>query len=376
MGADTVRVWSRPDRTVTASLWTSVRAALPAWLLARGIMLAAVGEALRERRGMAVYGPWAGADRLEVWDVVLYQNLAEHGYLAYGPFETRFFPLLPALTGAGHALGLPTLPLLTGLCWAAALAFAAALHRLVLMETGDENAARRSAWLIQLVPGANVLVLGYTEALAGLLAVTFFIALRPGRRLATTGILGVLSGLVRPTGLLLSLPAAVELLRRRRSGRLWVRLLVVLAPISGTAGFLTFAWFGFGDFLAPYRAQTGQGLRGGVINIPYQYLFRNSPGGYHWSLVLALLVTAGFLLFLCVRHLPMAYSVWAAVNVAAAVTAAGFHSLPRYLAAAFPLVMAAALACRHRIIWLATLGVCLAGFGWVAYLTMTPGPVP
>jgi hypothetical protein len=302
--------------------------------------------------------------------------LAENGYLAYGPSEVRFFPLLPGLVGAGHAVGIPVLPLLTAVCWIAALGFAAALHRLVLMETGDEPAARRSAWLIQLVPGANVLVLGYTEALAGLLAVAFFIALRPGRRLSLAAPLGVLSGLVRPTGLLLSAPAVVESLRHRHD-RGWLgRLLVAATPILGTVGFLSWSWYAFGDFLAPYRAQTGKELRGNVINTNWQFLFRNSPGGYHWALVLALLLAAGLLLWLCVRRLPASYTVWAGLTVAAAVTAYGFHSLPRYLASAFPLVMAAALACQHRYVWRAVLWLSIAGFAWVAYLGVTPGPVP
>jgi hypothetical protein len=92
--------------------------------------------------------------------------------------------------------------------------------------------------------------------------------------------------------------------------------------------------------------------------------------------VLALLLAAGLLLWLCVRRLPASYTVWAGLTVAAAVTAYGFHSLPRYLASAFPLVMAAALACQHRYVWRAVLWTSIAGFAWVAYLGVTPGPVP
>jgi hypothetical protein len=369
--------------------WASTRAALAPWLLARVLALAGLAFALWQRRGLAVYGPWANANTLEVWDVVWYRNLAEHGYLSYGPGETRFFPLLPSLIAAGHSLGVPVLPLLTATCWLAGLAFAAALHRLMLAEGADESSARRAAWLIQLVPGANVLLLGYTEALAGLLAVGFFLALRDNRKLIVALPLGVLSGLVRPTGLLLSAPAAVELLtchvqrrrwtpRNRRAATLrWpLRLLVIAAPVAGTAGFLAWVWYTFGQGLAPYRAQTGDGLRGGVVNFDWHFLFHNSPGGYHWALVLALLAAAGCMLWVCARRLPAAYASWAGLTVAAAVTAYGFHSLPRYLASAFPLVMAAALLCQQRYVWRIVLWTCGAGFVWVAYLGFSPGPVP
>jgi hypothetical protein len=72
----------------------------------------------------------------------------------------------------------------------------------------------------------------------------------------------------------------------------------------------------------------------------------------------------------------MSYTAWAAVSVAAALTAYGLHSLPRYLAAVFPLAMAAAIVCRNPWVWRAALAACLPAFAWVCYLNLTPGPVP
>jgi hypothetical protein len=378
MGAVTADVRRGPTRAPLMPLRSSILAALPAWLAARVLVFATLLLALRLRGADMTAGPWSGARTLQVWDAIWYRDLAENGYLSHGPAETRFFPLLPALVGAGHRLGLPAGALLTALCWAAALAFAAALHRLVLVETGDEPAARRAAWLIQLVPGANVLVLGYTEALAGLLAVGFFLVLRTRRHLALAAPLGVLSGLVRPTGLLLSVPAFIELIRSRgaRPARWPLRLLVVVAPIAGCVSFLAWAWYVFGDALAPYRAQTGAELRGGVVNVQWQFLIRSSPGGYPWQLVLGLLVTTAVLLWLCARRLPASYTMWAVCAVAAAVTAYGFHSLPRYLASIFPLVMAAALVCQNRLLWRTVLCVSMAVFARVSYLNLVPGAVP
>jgi hypothetical protein len=375
MHSGTVEVVERERLPADATFLSSVRAALPAWLLARAIVLACAWLAVWNRHGAPSEGPWTNAGTLDVWDAVWYRQLAEHGYLAYGPLEVRFFPLLPAAAGAGHTFGIPAGVAAIAVSWLAALAFAALLHRLMLLETGNEAAARRSAWLIQLVPGTNVLVLGYSEALAGLLAVGFFMALRHDRRPGLAAVLGVLSGLARPTGLLLSAPAAVELLRERP--RRWLSgLVTTLSPILATVGFLAFSWYAFGSFLAPYQSQTRSGLRGGVVNTNLEYLFQTSGGGYKWQFVLVLLVITAFLLWLCVRMLPASYTVWAALMVASAVTAFGFHSLPRYLASAFPLVMAAALACRFRYLWLAVIGVCALAFARVTYLNFVPGPVP
>jgi hypothetical protein len=363
-----------PDVRLTGpAVLASVRAALPAWLLARAIVLGFAGYAVWQRHGVPAIGPWQEAGRLEVWDAGVYRLLAEHGYQMYS--LVRFFPLLPSVGSALHAIRIPTEPGLTVVCWIAALLFAAALHRLVLLETGDEPAARRSAWLIQLVPGANVLVLAYSEAFAGLLAVGFFIAVRRTRRYGVGAALGVLSGLVRPTGILLSVPAAIELVRTRPS-RWLPSALVAVSPIAGTAGFLVWSWYAFHDLLAPYRAQTGADLRGGVLNTNREFLFKTSPGGYPWLFVLVLIAVAVLLLVLCARLLPASYTVWAALMVLAAITASGFHSLPRYLAAAFPLVMAAALTCRRWYVWWPVLAACVISFSWVAYHAFVPGPVP
>ncbi len=388
MESITAPVGSESRDAPVVPLWGSLRAALPAWLISRAIVLATVSLALWMRGGDMLAEPWRGAATLKVWDAVVYSDLAENGYLAYGPKESRFFPLLPMLVRGGHMLGLPVTPLLTAVCWVAALAFAAALHRLVLLETGDGPSARRAAWLIQLVPGANVLVLGYSEALAGVLAVALFILLRTRRNLAIAGPVGVLCGLVRPTGLLLSLPALIEMARPGRglpsparpegtgSTRWPLRALVVVAPVAGTAGYLAWCWCVYGQAMAPYHAQTDSDLRGGVFIVDPRFLVHTSGGGYPWPLVLVLLAAAGVLLWICARRLPASYTVWSVVTVATAVTAYGFHSLPRYLASVFPLIMAAALVCRHRLVWRSVLMSCIAVFALVSYLNFIPYAVP
>jgi hypothetical protein len=353
-------------------------AALPAWVVARVIVVATLAL--------------AGNGSVLVWDAAWYHNLGVHGYDPYGAHGSRFFPLLPAVVGVGSWLGLPAAAWQLAVCWVAALFFAAAVFRLTVLETGDEASGYRAAWLIQLVPGANVLALGYSEAIAGLLAVLYFLVLRSAGDTRVGFAVGVLSGIVRPTGPLLAVPAAVEAVRSRLDGdarrsrgpgrlaemfRPWRYWLVAIAPLLGTAAYLAWVGFALGDPLTPYRVHSASDLRGGVAQPPWEFLLHTSPGGYNWRLVLALVGITVAALYLTWRLLPLTYLSWAVPMVGLAVTAWGLHSLPRYLAAVFPLWMALAISCRNRWTFLTLISVSGAAFTWVACTTVASGgPVP
>lgn len=368
MAVSTMRVGAVLPHSRSVSWRRCLVAALPAWILARVLVLATFAL--------------AGRSSTLVWDAAWYHNLGVHSYGPYGAEGSRFFPLLPALVGVGAQLGLPVPAWQLAVCWVAALFFAAALFRLTVAETGDESAGRRVAWLIQLVPGANVLALGYTEAIAGLLAVGYFLALRSSGDARLGFAAGLLSGLARPTGPLLAIPGVVEAVRASRDGGRSVRWrpwLLAAAPLLGTGAYLAWAWAAFGDPLTPYLVHSEADLRGGVASAPWEFLVRTSPGGYPWPLVIALLATAAVALYLCWRRLPAPYLWWSLPMVGLAVTAWGLHSLPRYLAAVFPLWMAVAITVRRRWLFLALMVPSTVAFTWVAWLTVAPGanpPVP
>lgn len=376
-----------------------LRVALPPWLLAHAIVFGALALVWRLNHGRLPHTGDAPASLgMFVWDSGWYRALASNGYHAFGPDAVRFFPLLPLSTrGLSSVTALPDGVALLALCWLAALVYGAALFALTRRVTGDEGAARRVAWLAQLVPGANVLVLGYTEALAGLLAVLFFWALRDGRWISVIPV-GLASGLVRPTGVLLVLPAAVALVASGRHGRpagpdgrpggpsdsgrpgphsgLGARLVALASPVLGVGLFLAWSAAVHGDPLLPYTTQTSQGLRGGLAVNALPYLVRTDRLGPPWPLALSLTVAAVVLLVVSARRLPVTWTVWAAAGVAAALTASGLHSLPRYLSGLFPLLVAAAMVTRGRRAWAATLGGCLVGFAYLAFITFTRHYVP
>lgn len=372
----------RPLERVTEwviSVATPVRrhviVAVPPWLVAHAIVFATMAVAAVVHGGLPQTGDVPAASGLFAWDSAWYREIADRGYGPLGEPSVRFFPLLPLLVRVLSAvLLIPSSAVLIAVCWLAALAYGAAMHALVLRETGDPVAARRASWLIQLVPGANVLVLGYTEALGGLLAIGFFLALRSGRP-GWLAVLGALAGLVRPTGLLLAVPALIIV----GAGRLNLtpaRLAAALSPVIGTVAYLGWCWFAYGDALLPFSVQTMPGLRGAVANNPIEALLSESRLGLPWPASLALIVVAGLLLWVCLRRLPFAYAAWAGLMVGAAITADQLHSLPRYLAAVFPLVIAAVLVWRTRTAWSTTVIISTTAFAGVAYLCFTPGYVP
>lgn len=360
------------------ALW----AAVVPWLL--GLLLTvlalAVASEIGRHAGGAVHVPGTG---LATYDAHWYSLIAERGY-AHLPAEAlRFFPLFPlsvryldaALPGGAAAAGL----VLAGSC---ALGYLVLLWRLVAtdLRSSGNDAATRTVWLVALAPAGFVLSIGYADGLAGLLAVGTFLLLRRrsfGPAVAT----GLLAGLCRPTGLLLSVPALIEATRglggvpmRHRP----VRLAAVAAPVAGAAAYLGWVAHVFGDPLLPFRVQSRSDLRGRPVALPLGPLKHSFLALVHGReptvaahlpgtlIVLALLVVAA-------RRLPLSYLAYAAAVLATTFTAYTLGSFERYSAAAFPLFVALALATRRPTIYGGVLAVSAAlmfGYAVLAFLQL------
>jgi hypothetical protein len=312
------------------------------------------------------------------WDGDWYRRIAEHGYASIPRTGVRFFPLYPLLARYlapvfGGMVSVSLLVLANG----PALLYGILLARLVRQEGGDEGAAARAAWLVALVPPAFVLVFGYSEAIAGCLAVGMFIALR-SRRWWWAAAAGYLSGLIRPSGIVLALPALIEACRGLRGMSLRdgvARVAAVAAPAAGAGTYL--AWVGarFGKPLLPLQVQQRSFLRGGYAN-PFDALMRAGraafngdfvPNGIHFPM----LIVALLLVLVVIRRWPASYSVYALVTVVIALSAKRLGSVERYCFTAFPLVLALVSLTRNRRVEQSVLvisGVFMAGFATLAVL--------
>jgi hypothetical protein len=354
-----------------------VVAVLPAWLTARVLVVAAyvVAVAVADRLTPGSR-PAPLAESLIAWDGTWYRDIASLGYEAVADEGLRFFPLFPLL---GRGLGAVLLGdeafALVVVANVASLALAVLVRRLVLAEGRGAGAADRSVWLSTLFPSAFVLVWAYAEAVMLAASVGAFLALRRGRWWwAALG--GLIAGATRPLGLLLVLPAAVEVARRWRDldGRERAGgVAAVVAPAVGTGAYL--AWVGavYGDPWLPFTVQ--EDLRGESVNLVSRLwdgvgdLF--GPERFGDGLHLPFAVIFLVLLVETFRRWPVSYGAFAAAVLVVSLSAENLNSLERYGLNAFPIVLTLALLTREprvdRVVTTLTAGgfVALASLAWL-----------
>jgi hypothetical protein len=206
-----------------AIVWAAGLAAIAVWGVHAGHELAFDPAGVTRPYGGFLNTLVAPAAR---WDSVWFLTIAEHGY--GGQDRAAFFPLYPMLVELGRVL--TTAPLL----WAIALSCAsfvaalAALHRLAVIEVG-EDAARWAVLGLALWPGALWFSAAYSESLFLMVSVGAVLAARTGRW-GVAGGLGALAAATRSAGLLLLVPLFLlwwDARRRREAGApelLWLAL--------------------------------------------------------------------------------------------------------------------------------------------------------
>lgn len=371
-------------QSAARSWWApAFRAALCAWVVAHIVIIAVQDLGQRFTPHFAAQMPGRPElhnlfNQLYTWDTAWYLGIAQSGYSGVANDGVRFWPLLPLTTRAVSAVGIPAAAAILLVCWAGALLFGMLMYRLMLTVGGDAVAARRAAWLSQLAPGAFVLVMGYTEALSGVLAAAYLIAIRQpaaGRRIwlwhAAGFVAGLGSGLVRPTGLLLAAAGGLEAIRQWRDprGQVAARVLVALSPLMGIGLFLLWVHNVYGNWTLPYSIQKLEGLRGTYAGNPFSSALDslNQVGNGAGAFTVVLVVAAVGLLWGCVRRLPVSYTVWAAISVFAAVTAPHFSSFARYSSGILPLLLVGAMLTRDWRRWGWTVGISTALCAYFAY---------
>jgi hypothetical protein len=361
-------------------------AASRAWLVAHVLIIAIQGLGQRATPLFAAQIPGRPPlahlfNQLFTWDTAWYLSIGQSGYMGVPSDGVRFWPLLPLVTRAVSAVGIAPGTAILLVCWSGALFFGVLMYRLALAVGGDSAAARRAAWLSQLAPGAFVLVMGYTEALAGVCAAAYLLAIRQvsrsggGRRAAWWHLVGFAagfaSGLVRPTGFLLAAAGGVEAVRGWRDplGQVAARALTALAPLLGTGVFLWWSGAVYGDYLLPYSIQRISGLRGTVAQNPVSSALDslNQVGNGAGAFTLIVVVVSVALLWECARRLPLSFTVWAALSVLAAITAPHFSSFARYASGIVPLLLVGGLVTGQWRAWAWTVGSSAGLCAYFAY---------
>lgn len=377
----------RPSRRLEQT-WRPFIGMLPtllvSWLVARVVVGAALALSIYLRHqatGVAGTNPFPQSTGLLGWDSAFYRDLADKGYGGLPIEARRFFPLLPLvvrIVGLGTFPG-PALLLVVNLT---ALAFAAALWRLVVAEGWGEATGERTVWLLVLAPPAFVLVMGYTEALAGLAAVLVFLGLRREHWWLAAAA-GAAAALCRPTGLLLCVPALIEAVRQHRGAdgtrsALLPRAAAVVAPLAGAGLYFGYLDVRFGDAFQPLRIQQDARLHGPTTN-PVTTVSHAARGLVHGEIGTGLhvpwLILVLGLLVVMARTLPASYTAWCACTLAGSLVGTNLDSFERYAWSAFPFVIVGArlLDGRPRL-WqaaLAVTGALLATYALLAFLGLS-----
>jgi hypothetical protein len=245
-----------------ASMSDAVRAvALPFVVTRAGVLVAGLAAAV-----LIGYTPEAGEpsawriaadpvrNLLARWDTFWYLDIATRGYHWNGnPLEQQnvvFFPLLPLLMRAGGA-AIGGHPLAAGLA-ISLIAFLLALcyfWRWTADRLGAETATG-AVWLLSAFPPALFFSAVYTESLYLLVVVAacYHVERREYARSATAGLL---AGLVRPNGLLLSVPVAwLAFVGGRDRHRRIARGAAAIAPLLGALGYSVYLAWRVGDATA------------------------------------------------------------------------------------------------------------------------------
>jgi hypothetical protein len=352
------------------------------------------------------------------WDTGWYLGIAMEGYSwnqhIHGQQNLGFFPAFPILMRAGTVLsGLDSTDP-ADVAWAGTvvslIAFFAALlylHCLARDDIGEDRATTALA-LLAAYPFAVFFSAAYTESVFLLGVVGAFYHLRrqqPGR----AAVWGVLAGLARPNGFLLSIPLAIQVLSQARplrdhavppvrdflstlSWRFFLNrhlrttmpsLLCAAAPVLAMLAFSAYTYhltghpFTWARLQAQYWNRDFQGVTmlqndyAGLRGLGAIGFVRASP-----SLALnglALLFSA-FAIWPVTRRLGMAYGVFVLLNLALPVVTGGLVSIGRYSSVLFPAFIWLAAVTRPSAA-AAFLALFAVGQGLIAALFFTYRPI-
>ena len=282
---------------------------------------------------------------LMAWDGDWYASLVVNGYDNVLLEGVRFFPGY-VLLGRFIDLCLPGGPdvaliFLSNISSLFALLF---MRYLLLLETGNEELAKKSTWLFAVFPSAFVMTWAYSESLFLSLTISTFIFLRKENWMGA-GICAFSAALVRPIGILIAIPAfcaVVVGLREKTKREIFWRVLAVAAAPLGSSVFILWASIHFEKNFIPLEIQ--KEFRGDFIDpfsrllIGIGRLFNNQS----WTETLHIL-SAVILIFLIVRlflEWPLRYGLFTSACFLVSMGSENINSLERYALSGFPIIFA------------------------------------
>ena len=383
-----VLVWTR-TLAARADVWLAAKLLLTTRIppILIGLLAVATIGLGSEARPGAYADPWLNLPAR--WDALWYSDIAASGYEWDGDFTRQqnvvFFPAFPVASRLlARPLGIHAL--YSGwLISLAAFAWAMVLFVRLARKSVTEREAADAAWLLATYPFAIYFGVPYSESLFLLAMCGLFLAAHE-RRFERAALWGLLAGLTRPNGWLLSLPFVVLVLYRMprpSSLREWLRIgTAAAAPVAGLLLFTLFLHLRFNDGFAWLRGQAawGRTFRGLHVLAAERlaYMREYSVTAYLTDFPTDALNTAAALLALAVivpvsKRFGLAYGVLLAVLVLPPLLVGGTLSFGRLTSILFPLFMwlATMVPERHRLAVLIVFAT-LQGFAATLFFTWRP----
>ncbi len=306
---------------------------LLAWLLSKlfsGTFDSPNGE--RINRGLMAWdGDWYASIVTNGYDDVLIEGIRFFpGYIFAGRFFNSFIPGSAAVS----------LILIANI---ASLITLMAIKKLVLIEKGSEELAKRSVWLLSVFPSAFVLTWAYAESLFLALSIFCFVALRK-EQWKIVIFCSFAAALVRPTGLLLTIPIFCAIWESWKINQRKMSFQPIVALISGPVGsgiYILWASLHFDELFAPIKAQ--ESFRGSFVD-PFSRVIKGVSRVLTGTSATETLhiISALLLLFLLVKLFkdwPLRYGLFSSSCMVVALGAENINSLERYALNGFPIIL-------------------------------------
>ena len=306
---------------------------LLAWLLSKlfsGTFDSPNGE--RINRGLMAWdGDWYASIVTNGYDDVLIEGIRFFpGYIFAGRFFNSFIPGSAAVS----------LILIANI---ASLITLMAIKKLVLIEKGSEELAKRSVWLLSVFPSAFVLTWAYAESLFLALSIFCFVALRK-EQWKIVIFCSFAAALVRPTGLLLTIPIFCAIWESWKINQRKMSFQPIVALISGPVGsgiYILWASLHFDELFAPIKAQ--ESFRGSFVD-PFSRVIKGvsrvltgTSATETMHIISALLLL--FLLVKLFKDWPLRYGLFSSSCMVVALGAENINSLERYALNGFPVIL-------------------------------------
>lgn len=325
------------------------------WVLGIKLLLFAFGAKsfqVLENRPLSEKCGW-----LEIWnrwDAIHYQHLAEFGYTSSYDSKAWLYPFFPWCTRWVAWLSgnyLVSAFIVSGF---ASVAAALLLRRIVQFDY-SAHVALRSVWFFLIFPTAYFLHIGYTESLFLALALGSIIAARR-EYWSIAGLLGALSWMTRPNGIILIPTLAVEAGHQYITTKRWQWrwLWIAIVPV-GFGVYLFLNWrvtgnpFGFFEMRKPLFGMSTSwpwvGIRQAlVINAqrpPNEAELIGAQELYFAALGFVCMIVSWF-------KLRPLYATWITGNWFLITSVTFIVSTPRYCLTMFPIFMLFALLTNNR----------------------------